>query len=380
MLTVAIAITTFTVIFVHILDRLKAGWIRTLLDWFPSILFAYVVPASICYLLNLDLSGVQLHQWSRDLIMPLAILTVMGALSFSQLKVIGIRPIIVFVGGSLVIASAPLLILAYAKFFNADLSALLIDESYWKGLIPLVGAWIGGSTSQLVLKEIVACPENIFVAILILDNILVNIWTILMFQTIKRSDQWNRVLRINDQIPDFVPDEIPKGEKKSIWYTAIACILIIILTHFLIQSFLFKILLLSGIGLLLGNLVKNWSHAFVLKVGGYLIILIMAILGLRLTFDAFSLPPSIILACIMWILAHFLVMLALAKVLNLHIAWVPIASMANVGGISTAPAVTAAFNEEWMPHAIILAILSMVTGTSWGLFTIYLLRLSFGVV
>ncbi len=106
----------------------------------------------------------------------------------------------------------------------------------------------------------------------------------------------------------------------------------------------------------------------------------MAILGLRLTFDAFSLPPSIILACILWILAHFLVMLALAKVLNLHLAWVPIASMANVGGISTAPAVTAAFNEEWMPHAIILAILSMVTGTSWGLFTIYLLRLSFGVV
>jgi uncharacterized membrane protein len=44
-------------------------------------------------------------------------------------------------------------------------------------------------------------------------------------------------------------------------------------------------------------------------------------------------------------------------------AWVPIASMANLCGISTAPAVTAAFEKQWMPHAIVLAILSMVSGT-----------------
>ena len=48
------------------------------------------------------------------------------------------------------------------------------------------------------------------------------------------------------------------------------------------------------------------------------------------------------------------------------------ASMANLGGISTAPAVTAAYEKQWMPHAIVLAILSMVTGTVWGLFTIFL--------
>ena len=40
---------------------------------------------------------------------------------------------------------------------------------------------------------------------------------------------------------------------------------------------------------------------------------------------------------------------------------VPISSMANFGGISTAPAVTAAYDPRLMPHAIVLAILSMVT-------------------
>ena len=78
---------------------------------------------------------------------------------------------------------------------------------------------------------------------------------------------------------------------------------------------------------------------------------------------------------VLWLLIRYIFMMMLARLLNLHMAWVPIGSMANLGGISTAPAVTAAYNPEWMPHAILLAILSMVTGTAWGMFTIFLFGL-----
>jgi uncharacterized membrane protein len=53
--------------------------------------------------------------------------------------------------------------------------------------------------------------------------------------------------------------------------------------------------------------------------------------------------------------------------------------MANVGGIATAPAVTAAYEKKWMPHAIVLAILSMATGTFWGMITIFLFESLFKV-
>jgi len=111
-----------------------------------------------------------------------------------------------------------------------------------------------------------------------------------------------------------------------------------------------------------------------IRLGGYLIIVIMAILGLKLNFGDFSLPPPIIVFAVIWLLSHYLVMMLAAYLLGLNMAWVPVASMANVGGISTAPAVTKAYNEEWMPHAILLAILSMVTGTYWGMVTIYLFQ------
>jgi uncharacterized membrane protein len=115
----------------------------------------------------------------------------------------------------------------------------------------------------------------------------------------------------------------------------------------------------------------------VIKGGGYLIITIMAILGLKLNFDNFSLPITIVIFAVMWLILHYVAMILIAYALKLNMAWVPIASMANVGGISTAPAVTKAYNEEWMPHAILLAILSMVSGTYWGMLSIYLFQTLF---
>ena len=374
---IALLVIVFTVLAVLWLSQQKTPWIQVLLNWFPAILFAYVIPAAFTHTTGLDLSGVFLHTLSRNWIIPFAILTVMSALSIPQLKIVGARPIILFVSGSLVIATLPVILVFLAQFILPSGHDLFITQEYWKGLVPIVGGWIGGSTSQLVLKELVGTPESLFLSVLVLDNILVNIWTILMFQLIKRSDQLNRFFGITEKIPDFVPDKIKPNSRTlgSIIITVCAIIFVTVLINWWVQDFLWRVISLSIIGLMLGNFISRWNHTFVLRVGGILIILIMAILGLKLDFSGLSLPIPFVLVAMIWIVAHYIFMMIVAKVLRLHMAWVPIASMANLGGISTAPAVTAAYNEEWMPHAILLAILSMVSGTAWGMFTIYLFGL-----
>jgi len=372
----ATLIVIFTVASVFGLQRLTAPWVKKLLDWLPAILFAYLIPAVITHLSGWDFSQVALHRLSKDWIIPLAILSVMSALSFRQLKIIGWRPIILFVSGSFLIAILPvLLVLLYGKLEPTG-HALFMEQGYWKGLVPIVGSWIGGSTSQLVLKELVGCGEALFLSILVLDNIIVNIWTILMFQFIQRSDTINRFFSITDQVPDFVPDELNGSYRSpaSIARTLVLLVVMVLVVHWGIGSFLGQVILLSLLGLALGNFVPGWNHALVLKLGGVLIVLIMAILGLKLNFTNLSMPLALVGLVICWLILHFAGMLLVARLLKLHMAWVPIASMANLGGISTAPAVTAAYNEEWMPHAILLAILSMVSGNIWGMFTIYLFQ------
>ncbi|WP_281541685.1 DUF819 family protein [Maribacter aestuarii] len=365
-------IASFTVIAVYYLDRWENKHIKSLFDWVPAILLAYIIPAIISFVLNVDYSQAYIHNFSRDYFIPLAIIAVMSSLSLSQLKAIGFKPILVFAAGSLFIAVFPVLLMLF--FSDAELiSKTMVADSYWMGIPPIVGSWIGGSTSQLVLKELVACPENIFLTVLVMDNILVNIWTILMFQSIKKSDKLNSWFKISDiAIPEDI--RVEKGIKLNPWLSAFVLLSIVVLSNFFIDSFVVKVVLLSFIGLALSNFIPRWNFKFALKAGSILIIVVMAVLGLKLQIATLGFNIPFLGFLIIWLVGHFIFMLLIAKMLNVNMAWVPIASMANVGGIATAPAVTAAYNIKWMPHAIVLAILSMATGTFWGMLTIWLLR------
>ena len=365
-------ISLFTVIAVYFLDRWENKCIKSLFDWVPAILLAYIIPALISYLFNVDYSQAEIHNFSKEYFIPLAIIAVMSSLSLGQLKAIGWKPIVLFAGGSMFIAIFPILL--GLSFLSSDLvSETLINQEYWKGIPPIVGSWIGGSTSQLVLKELVECPENVFLSVLVMDNILVNIWTILMFQTIKKSNYLNSKFKITDLL---MPDDIraEKGKKLPPILGFSILILSVILCNFLIESFVAKIVALSVLGLLISNFIGKWNFKFALKLGGILIIVVMAVLGLKLQFATLGFNFYFLGFLSVWLVGHFIFMVLLAKVLNVNMAWVSIASMANVGGIATAPAVTAAYEKKWMPHAIVLAILSMATGTFWGMLTIYMLK------
>lgn len=372
------AIVAFTVTVVLWLGKQKQPGIQRLLQWFPAILFAYVIPALFTQLFNLDLGDIALHQLSRNWIIPLAIVAVMSALPLAQLRVVGVRPIIVFAVGSFAIATLPVFLVFVFSMIDEKHAQLFIADEYWKGLVPIVGGWIGGSTSQLVLKEVIDTPEGLFLSILVLDNVLVNVWTILMFQFIRRTPQLNAACRIHDEIRLLDTGTDDHATLKP-WVVTLVLLGFVALANLFAVPFLWKVISLSAAGLLLVNVIKSWNVGFVLRGGGIAIVLIMAILGLKLNFSNFSLPGELVILVVIWLLLHYVFMLLAALALRLNLAWVPIASMANLGGISTAPAVTSAYRRDLMPHAILLAILSMVSGTAWGLLSILLFESIFAV-
>jgi len=372
---IATAIVLLTVIFVLRISKVKNRIVEKILDWFPAILFAYVIPAAFTHLFGWDLSAVYLHSLSRNWIIPITLLAVMSALPLRQLAIVGVRPLVLFFVGSAIIATLPVILVLAFSGVDPVSSDLFVGQSYWKGLVPIVGGWIGGSTSQLILKELAQTPESLFLSVLLLDNILVNIWTILMFQFIKKGETLSTLFGINDPIPDqSTLDLKSSGRKIYPWITLLIFFGIASMIFFLNISFLGMVVSLSIIGLVLGNIFKLWNTRFSLQLGGICIVLVMAILGLRLDFSNLSLPWEFVVLVVIWLILHFVGMLLCAKILKLNLVWVPIASMANLGGISTAPAVTAAYRKDLMPHAVLLAILSMVTGTGWGMLTIYLFQ------
>lgn len=363
---VIVVITVFVVLY---LDKIKYRTVEKILDWIPPILFAYIIPAVLVKMTGLNTSQTILSDWSKNFMVPLAILMVMTTLTIGQLRLVGWKPLVVFFSGSLWIALFPVL---YFFLFVLETDSPL--AVMWRGIPPIVGSWIGGSTSQVALKEIAETPEDLFLSVLIFDNILVNLWTILMFQVIKKTALLNKWLGIHNEIPDLSFHGQTQMRVKNPHSGILLLIIISAMSYFLPVSYVQKIILLSVAGIFLSSSVQIWDQKLILKYSHMIIIVIMSVLGLKLNFDHFSMNGSFLYFLIIWLIGHFIFMMFFAKILRVNVVWVPIASMANVGGIATTPAVTATYKKELMPHAVILAILSMVTGTLWGVVTIALFK------
>jgi len=356
-------------IFVMYIAKFENKIIQTILHWIPAILLTFLIPGLLSFVFDLSLENIVLHDWSKSYIYPITIFCIMSSMSLSQLKIVGLKPLLLFFIGSFTIAIIPaLLFMLY--FMGSDQMAEL-----WRGIIPIVGSWIGGSSSMLVLKEYVAVREDLFLSVLLLDNMIQNIVMIFLFQIIRRTDDFNKKFNIVHVIRFTEKNTESPSNSKNPYLSVLIALGITAGVVAMELSFITNVIILSIFGLLIGNLLKFWSFGINLKLGSVGIIVIMSILGLKLKFNDFELPWILILFLINWMIINLLVIAYFNYKLKISMAWGPIAMMANIGGISTSPALASAYNEKLMPHAVVLAIVSMATGTFWGFLTTFLIEL-----
>lgn len=225
---------------------------------------------------------------------------------------------------------------------------------------------------MLVLKELAETPETLFLSVLVLDNVIVNIWTLFLFQWIKKTPWLNQ--RFGREEVVFNTEITNERQKTNLFWSLTAIASIVALASLFNLSFLIKIILFSLLGMLLANVFRFWDHKTLQKLSKLLIIAVMSVLGLKLNLNYLEFNPRLITFLSVWMVLQFGLSFWLALRMNISLVWVPLASMANVGGVSTAPAVASAYDKQLMPHAIVLAIVSMVTGTFWGLITLQLMK------
>ena len=340
--------------------------------WVPAILLAYLIPAIVNPLVLGVPESHLIHSLSKEFLLPLTVLCAMSSISLSDIKIVAGKPLIYFLLSSAIIAICPVVLIVIFSLTSSSFEEFLVIEEGYTPTLPVVGSWIGGSSSMLVLKELAETPESLFLSVLVLDNLLVNIWTLFLFQWIKKTDQFNS--RFSREEVVFNTEATDKKYKPNLWLSVWSIVLIIGLSSLLELPFLHKIILFSFVGLLLANLIRLWDHKALQKWSKLLIISVMSILGLKLNLDYLEFNPLLITFLGVWMVVQFSLSFWLALRMKISLVWVPLASMANVGGVSTAPAVASAYDKRLMPHAIVLAIVSMVTGTFWGLVTLQLVR------
>ena len=356
-------------VFVIYIAKFKNKIVQKILHWLPAILLTFLIPGILSFIFDLSLENIPLHNWSKAYIYPITIFCIMSSMSLAQLKIVGVKPLLLFLVGSFTIAVIP----AFLFFLYLMGSEQMLE--LWRGIIPIVGSWIGGSSSMLVLKEYVSVREDLFLSVLLLDNMIQNIVMIFLFQIIRRTDHFNQKFNISQSISFNENKTNEQLTNKNPYWSILIAVLITGTVVWLEFDFIVNVIILSILGLVIGNILKFWSFGINLKIGSVGIIVIMSILGLKLKFAGFELPWVLILFMINWMIINILVIAYFNYKLKISMAWGPIAMMANIGGISTSPALASAYNKKLMPHAVVLAIVSMATGTFWGFLTTFLIEL-----
>ena len=406
----AVTLGLFLVLLVLIFRTSRADsprWQR-FYDVVPALLLCYIFPATMnsLHLISGEQSG--LYKVATTYLLPAALVLLTSTANLRAIAQLGKKALLTFLAGTVgIVLGGPIalwVVMSLLPGFRAE----AIEHEYWRGLVTMSGSWIGGSSSQLALKEIYGCPEGMFAVMLVVDAVVANVWTACLIYGAAHRNRIDRWLRADSRAIDEVKARILAYREEpdrpanlldlttilalgfgggavahagagwlSGWLAPHKAALIPYGLDPFTSNFLWVVILSTslGIGLSFTRLRKLEKLGTTDLATLFVYLLIMTI-GMRLDLSKIGGNGGLFLVAVLWMLIHVTVMLLAARWLRAPYFFVAVGSQANIGGVSTAPAVAAIFHPALAPVGVLLAVLSHILGTYGGLITGWLFRLN----
>jgi uncharacterized membrane protein len=103
------------------------------------------------------------------------------------------------------------------------------------------------------------------------------------------------------------------------------------------------------------------------EVATVMLYIIVALIASRADFADLTKAPIYILAGLVILAVHAALMTLVAKLFKLDLFTCGIASLANIGGVASAPILAAAYSQALIPIGVLMAMLGYIVGTGGGL-------------
>jgi uncharacterized membrane protein len=283
---------------------------------------------------------------------------------------VGPRVLAVFAAAMATILIA--IVIVYLVFRNA----LPVDG--WKMLAALSATWTGGSANLVAVKQIIGLSESSLPAVLLADAICYSVWVILLFSTGAFAPVFNRWTRsthaIYPQLADVRQTGHPDGATVLLW---LGLALLVGLGASQVATRLpestmltrtsWTVLLATVLGLILARtpLARFPGPA---PIASALLALLVAVLASQSNFAGMAAAPLFVLVGFCTLVVHVVLLALLARVFRFDLYLCGISSLAQIGGVATAPVLAATYTTVLVPIAVLLASLGLIVGTGVGLF------------
>lgn len=252
-------------------------------------------------------------------------------------------------------------------------------------------SWIGGIQNFLAVKESMNVPDSVMSNIILMININYSFWIMIlvaMSPLAGRFNKWTKadVTQIHEISRTLEESEV-KNEQ-SIDHLSVLMVIGISLvavavcrwlaglmpTIAFINASVWEYVFVSIIGLALG-MTRLSTLAGADMVSNVMLTMVMTLLATELNILQIKDAWLYIIAGAVVLIVHAALYIPLAKVFKLDLHTCGVASIANVGGPSSAPIVAATYHRSYVSISVIMSTLGCVIGTFVGLLVSQLLSI-----
>jgi len=245
-------------------------------------------------------------------------------------------------------------------------------------LAPLAGSWMGGTANMLAVSSALESSESAIGITMLIDSVDYSLWLMFLLLLVPFASSFNRFNKAKNPIKDVQLSShcalhfSYKGYLTLLIFTLVASLFSQLLALFLSDSFFGSSTTWSVLIATLLGIILSYSKLSEIKglqaTANAMLYLLIALIASRAKIEFNLELLSYLFLGLFILLIHALLMVLFAKIFKLDLFSISVASLANIGGIASAPILSAAYAQSLVGVGVLMASAGYVLGTFVALF------------
>ena len=311
-----------------------------------------------------------LYKTAKNNLLPAMLFLMLLQLDLSRFVKLGRSMLIAYTAASLSIAAAFVTVFSLFGFGKEE-----------AGLFgALCGSWMRGTANMLAVGGALDVSETMMGYALVVDAVCYTFWVMFLLSVIRLAplfSRWSGAVESCDSVSG-IGCACTIGPKRY-WLLLGIAFAVALVSQFAAER-------LGGLGattwtVLIATLLGiAGSYTPLSRINGSaelastMLLLLVALIGSRADFAHFGNVSLYIAAGFSILVLHAFLLIAAARIFRLDLFSIAVASLANIGGVASAPVLAAAYDRALIGVAVLMAVVGYLAGTFGGLAVGYALR------
>ena len=257
------------------------------------------------------------------------------------------------------------IVVAVLFHFNHDMAA---------AFGALAGSWMGGTANMVAVGSALDVSEDAFAYALVVDSVNYTLWVMLLLFLVPFAKVFNRFTKSEENLAYLseIGCACAMGAKRY-WLLIVLALVASLLSQLLANYFVIfnkttSIVIIATLLGVVGSFTRLRELNGSSEVATTMLYILIALIGSKAVIESFSGLGFYVVAGFVILLIHAVLMVLGAKLFKLDLFSIAVASLANIGGVASAPILAATYDKKLVSIGVLMAIMGYLIGTFGGLF------------